>query len=256
MNRKLRPHASELVLASDLDGTLIPLAENPRNLADLAILTELLSQHAVPLAYVTGRHLASVEQARTQYKLPRPDWIICDVGTSIYQLDNEGPPQPVASYQEHLAEFIAALPMPALKELIGSIRELRLQEAEKLGPFKLSYYADAEAVENLVVEIEQLLKKHAAPYSLIASVDPFNGDGLIDLLPRGVSKAHALDWWSDHTNHQRQSIVFAGDSGNDVAALTAGFRAIVVGNADRKVPVGRRDRASAQSRPHSSRADR
>ena len=34
---------------------------------------------------------------------------------------------------------------------------------------------------------------------------------------------------------RRESIVFAGDSGNDLAALTAGYRAILVGNADRSL---------------------
>ncbi len=125
--------------------------------------------------------------------------------------------------------------MPRLRESLSDLNALRLQEEEKQGPFKLSFYADANILEELTAEIERRLAAHNAPYSLIASVDPFNGDGLIDLLPQGVSKAYALDWWSDYANYPRQSVVFAGDSGNDVAALTAGFRAIVVANADRKV---------------------
>ena len=84
-------------------------------------------------------------------------------------------------------------------------------------------------------EIQKRLDHASAPYSMIHSVDPFNGDGLIDLLPQDVSKAHALSWWVEHVGVAPGGIVFAGDSGNDLAALSAGYQAIVVGNADRSV---------------------
>ena len=66
-------------------------------------------------------------------------------------------------------------------------------------------------------------------------VDPFTGEGLIDFLPQGVSKDYALRWWVEHTGRDEQTILFAGDSGNDLAALTAGYRSIVVANADESV---------------------
>lgn len=83
--------------------------------------------------------------------------------------------------------------------------------------------------------IGKLLDEWSAPYSLIHSIDPFNGDGLIDLLPRGVSKAFALSWWSRHVGISHEAVVYAGDSGNDLAAFTAGYRTIVVGNAARSL---------------------
>ncbi len=235
MSRNLRPNFSDLVLATDLDGTLIPLAEHPQNRTDLQRLAELVRSHRVTLTYVTGRHLASVQHARSEHDLPRPDWIICDVGTTIYQLDQQGQPQEVAAYGEHLETLIAAFPIADLRESLRDLPELRLQEEEKQGRFKLSYYADAGRLKPLVAELEHRLETHDAPYSLIASIDPYDGDGLIDFLPRQVSKAYALKWWCEFAKYERRSIVFAGDSGNDTAALTAGFRAIVVANADRNV---------------------
>ena len=80
-----------------------------------------------------------------------------------------------------------------------------------------------------------MLESMSAVWRVISSVDPFNGNGLIDLLPAGVSKAYALDWWIRHRHTDAQHVVFAGDSGNALAALTAGYRAIVVGNADPSV---------------------
>ena len=66
---------------------------------------------------------------------------------------------------------------------------------------------------------------------MICSTDPFNGDGLIDILPAGVSKAFALNWLLKQENAASSEAVFAGDSGNDYAAMIGGFNTIVVGNA-------------------------
>ncbi len=120
------------------------------------------------------------------------------------------------------------------EKLAGDLNDLpglRLQEPEKQGPYKLSYYVDQSRLDEHEAAIRDRLEQLAAPYSIIASVDPFNGDGLIDLLPTGVSKAFALQWLADHRGIARQSIAFAGDSGNDTAALTAGYLSIVVNNA-------------------------
>ncbi|MFT5524361.1 MAG: sucrose-6F-phosphate phosphohydrolase [Pirellulaceae bacterium] len=235
MTNELTDAGSCRVLATDLDGTLIPLADNQQNRADLRTLADELKQHRVTLVFVTGRHFESVTGAIEQFELPQPDWVICDVGTSIYQRHTTGRFEPLEAYQSHQDKIIAAMPLRTLRENLQSIDGLRLQEEEKQGRFKLSYYVDADQIDNLVRLIQQELDETNAPYSIIHSVDPFNGDGLIDLLPASVSKAHALDWWCRHIGLNSEAIVFAGDSGNDLAALTAGHRAIVVANADRVV---------------------
>lgn len=224
-------NARPTVLATDLDGTLIPLDEAADNGADLTKLAEFLEDRDVTLAFVTGRHFASVVDAMEQHRLPKPDWIVCDVGTSIYrQID--GRFEYLDQYAQHQDQIITSLPIDDLREQLAPIEGLRLQEAAKQGRFKLSFYADARRLPELVQQVAERLTALDAPYNIIDSVDPFNGDGLVDLLPAQVSKAHALAWWSRHIDRDPQSIVFAGDSGNDLAALTAGYRAIVVGNAD------------------------
>lgn len=230
-----RPHVTQQILATDLDGTLIPLAGNEQNQSDLETLTDQLGEHGVTLIYITGRHFASASEAIGQFGLPQPDWLICDVGTSIFLRQDSGTFIPVEDYLNHQDRIIAALPMDGLRRQLQDLSGLRLQEPEKQGRFKLSFYADAAQLHEVVVRIQQKLDETAAPYSIIHSVDPFNGDGLIDLLPTEVSKAHALAWWADHAGFTRESIVVSGDSGNDFSALTAGYRAIVVGNADRSL---------------------
>jgi HAD superfamily hydrolase (TIGR01484 family) len=220
------------ILATDLDGTLIPLQDDPDNRRDLIALADFLQAQQFQLVFVTGRHLSSVRGAIEQHCLPAPDWIICDVGTSIYARHNSPEFELVTQYQQHQRQIIASVSIDRLRSELTSLTALRLQEEEKQGEFKLSFYADAVRMEELVGVLQQRLHDLNAPYSIVQSVSPFTGDGLIDLLPNGVSKAHALQWWCQFAAVQPESIVFAGDSGNDFAALTAGFRSIVVGNAD------------------------
>ncbi len=225
----------QLVLASDLDGTLIPLPDNDANRQDLHTLAAAIKQHQISMVFITGRHFASAIDALKQHGLPQPGWVISDVGTSIFAHQADGAFALVEAYQQHLQEIVAALPIQQLKQHLASIEALREQEAEKQGRFKLSYYADADNLKEIVAEVQQKLDQLQAPWSLIESVDPFNGDGLVDLLPKDVSKAHALAWWVKDQGLDDRDVVFAGDSGNDLAALTAGYRAIVVGNASREI---------------------
>ena len=222
------------VLATDLDGTLIPLGEDARQREALEVLRAELPARGVPLVFVTGRHLASVERAIDEFRLPEPDWIICDVGSTLCARESARF-QPLAAYQQYLQRIVAGCAWEELARLCRPLDGLRLQEQEKQGEFKLSFYASASQLERLTADLRTLLEGEQLPWEIIASVDPFNGDGLIDLLPAGVSKAHALEWWAEETTRDARAIVFAGDSGNDLAALTAGFRAIVVGNADRRL---------------------
>lgn len=223
------------ILATDLDGTLIPLDGDPQNLADLKTLAGELEREGTTLIFSTGRHFTSVAEAIGRFQLPQPDWLICDVGTSIYRRRRVGTFEIVESYQEHQDRIIKAMPIHVLRDQLEPIKGLRRQEQEKQGRFKLSFYVDSARLDELVGRVQEILEETDAPYSLIHSVDPFNGDGLIDLLPSTVSKAHALQWWVRHTGSNRDALVCAGDSGNDLAALTAGYRAILVANADRSV---------------------
>lgn len=221
------------VLATDLDGTLIPLGNDPLQRNDLLHLKDHFRSEADTLVFVTGRHLESTLQAILEYDLPQPDWIICDVGTSIYRCEDDGRLRLVREYYDLLSSILATQSMETLREQLTKRCELRIQEPEKQGAFKLSYYTDGSDVQ----AVSQRLKAELSdePFEVISSLDPFNGDGLIDLLPRNTSKAFALRWWSHATGNNTERIVYAGDSGNDLAALTAGYLAIVVGNADQQV---------------------
>ncbi|MCA9133131.1 MAG: HAD-IIB family hydrolase [Planctomycetales bacterium] len=218
------------VLATDLDGTFLPLEGNVQNAADLPILEDELQQAAMMLAYVTGRHFASVAAVMERLHLPHPEWIVCDVGSSIYQRTPTGYTLS-REYSDHLAQIVGDFSTGELARVLADVRALRQQEAEKQSRFKLSYYVESGQLEGCLEIAGQRLEEHQAPYSVVASVDPFNGDGLVDFLPTDVSKAYALNWWAGLSGFAREEILFAGDSGNDSAALAAGYRAIIVANA-------------------------
>lgn len=241
MSNSTKPSILPGVLATDLDGTLIPLDNDSQNARDLLTLSETIRASNTTLMYVTGRHFDLTLKAIQQHGLPEPDWIISDVGTTILQRNDDHSFHTIEPYQCHLNTIVADMPVTELKQELRNIYDLRLQEPQKQGPFKLSFYVDAEQLAELSLQIEQTLQKRNAPWSVISSVDPFNGDGLIDLLPASVSKAYALHWWTEALSLCPESVLFAGDSGNDLAALTAGYRAIVVGNADDSVAVAAKE---------------
>ncbi|HKK17152.1 MAG TPA: HAD family hydrolase, partial [Opitutales bacterium] len=64
------------MLATDLDGTLIPLAGNLQNREDLEQLATSFKGSGRTLVFATGRSFESVLEAIRGIPLPDPDWIV------------------------------------------------------------------------------------------------------------------------------------------------------------------------------------
>jgi len=218
-------------LATDLDGTLIPLAGNSENIQHLAQIRDLIAERDMSLLFVTGRHFESVMRAIHEFCLPTPNWILCDVGTSAYQRRITGDFELVDRYSRIVKAQLQNTDAEMLRQLTSEIPQLRLQSAENQTVFKVSFHTQAADLDDVVSRIAMQLRNADANCQIISSVDPVTGGGLIDLLPTGVSKAFALDWWRREHQSRQHSIIFAGDSGNDIEALSAGYRSIIVGNA-------------------------
>jgi sucrose-6F-phosphate phosphohydrolase len=220
---------SPTVLATDLDGTLIPLPESKENLASLDELKTKLGHSQKTLVYATGRHYESVQDAISEYNLPTPSWIVCDVGSSIYQ-NVDGTFQNFQPYEDHLKKLAGGFNRNVVENLLREIEPLELQPDDHQQAFKISYQSKAELVEILVQQVNDLLEEKLLPFHCMGSLDPFLNCGLLDVMPQAVSKAYALIWLSQHADFTPDEVVYAGDSGNDLAALISGFRAIVVSN--------------------------
>ncbi|PXA05532.1 hypothetical protein DDZ13_01275 [Coraliomargarita sinensis] len=216
------------VLASDLDGTLIPLEWEQDNREALEELSKVFERPDRTLVFATGRPFDSVMEAIREIPLPEPDWIVCDVGSRIMHHKN-GEWKEMAAYDKHLNEITAGVSRKDVEAALDGIEGLSLQIPEHQTEVKISYECEGAQLEVTLEEVAARVRD--LPYTSMGSVDPFRNCGLIDVMPGRVSKAYALIWLTTHADFMPDDVIYAGDSGNDLAALAAGFRAIVVANA-------------------------
>jgi len=228
-------------LVTDMDGTFLPLPDHPEHLQALQHFRTLRESASFGLVYCTGRHFESVQSALEEYSLPIPDWIICDVGTSIYEKKSEGFTL-FNTYQNHLADHVGDDKRSTVLDLLDPVQHLDLQCDAHQGLFKISYECVTDYTEQLVDEVADLLEEEQLTYEVHGSIDPFRKCGLIDVLPKGVSKAYAVKWLATHADFTPDHVLYAGDSGNDLTALSAGFRSILVSNASPGLASKIRDR--------------
>lgn len=219
------------LLASDMDGTVIPLEEGEERQAEIRRFGHLLAAHPeVALAYVTGRHLELGLTGVAVHGLPIPDLFVCDVGTTIYRRAGDQWQRDEA-YRQELAASWGGQRGQDIGRLLGGMHGLVAQEAEKQGEFKQSYYLDRDRdTTATLAAIRGRLSDHGLTANVIYSVDSIKNIGLVDVLPPIAAKDHALAYLWRRLNLARARVVYAGDSGNDLLAFVSGFNAIIVAN--------------------------
>ena len=234
-----------LLLCSDLDRTLLPNGPQPESPGARELFSRFVSRPEVTLVYVTGRHRELVEQAIANYRLPRPDFVIGDVGTTIFEVRNNGWRMQQA-WQDEIAPDWAGLSRADIRALLGGIKLLRLQETAKQNIHKLSYYVPLYADHNaLLDEVHQCLVAHNVNASLVWSIDEPAGIGLLDVLPSRGNKLHAVEFLMQQCGFSSADTVFAGDSGNDLQVLSSAIPAVLVANASPEVRVAAEQQATA-----------
>ncbi len=219
------------LLASDLDGTLIPLDRDANRLREVAdFATAVREADHLILAYVTGRHFALALEGIEELGLPIPDLLVCDVGTSLYHRAPSGF-ETDEDYRKAMLAAFGGIRGDDVIRAVGSIEGLELQEPEKQAEFKVSFYTRG-GPETFLESVRKRLSVAGAKVNLVASFDSVTKRGLLDVLPAGIAKDHAIRYLHDHTMVEEEHLVYAGDSGNDVAAMLAGYRVVVVANAE------------------------
>jgi HAD superfamily hydrolase (TIGR01484 family) len=232
---------SPRLICTDLDRTLLPNGDAPESPGARDRLARIVADHAIDLVFVTGRHLALVQDAIAEYQLPHPRFAICDVGTSIYGT-GDGQWHELASWWERLA---AEWPeSDTVIDRLERITGLRIQEPERQTPFKISWYAPLLADPgNFLNGIYQRLGGLTA--RLVYSVDERAGTGLLDVIPLRAGKLAAIEHLLQVTGIGRESTLFAGDSGNDLDVLASPIPAVLVANATAEVRSAALDQAEA-----------
>ncbi len=223
---------ASLLICTDLDRTLVPNGPQPESPGARRYFATLVARDEVALAYVSGRHRALVQQAIADYQLPLPDFVIGDVGTSLYRVDTHAEWSPRPEWDAHIGADWAGASVDDLKGLLTGIPHLRLQESAKQGRFKLSFYAASDADQSgLVEEVRGRISGQGIRASLIWSVDEAADVGLLDVLPERATKYHAIEFLIEQEGFGLEQVVFSGDSGNDLEPLTSPLPAVLVANA-------------------------
>ena len=225
----------KFLLCTDLDRTLIPNGTHPLSSGAIERFKQLVSLKETVLTYVTGRHRALIEQAIANFDLPRPDFVIADVGTTIYRI-SESEWQHWNEWDSEIAPDWRGLAHNDISRLLKDFPSLRLQEAEKQNLHKLSFYVPLKTnVSKLIGDIGTKLKQSDIKANLIWSIDEEAQIGLLDVLPLSANKLHAIRFLMKKQGFTLENTIFSGDSGNDLDVLISDIPAILVANADAEV---------------------
>ena len=204
----------EMLLATDLDGTF--LAGSTR---DCAELYGLVARHpGIHLAFVTGRGLESVMPLLSDPGIPRPDYIVCDVGATVVDGHTLQPIQPLQADIDARwpGEHVVAAAMTGLK---GLVRQDVPQER------RCSYFCEPQQLARVHTEVER--RAESVGCEVLYSADRY-----LDILPPGTDKGRTLIALADQLGIAHDHVLVAGDTLNDLSMYVAGFRGVCVGESE------------------------
>jgi hydroxymethylpyrimidine pyrophosphatase-like HAD family hydrolase len=206
----------QLVLATDLDGTFLGGNDNAR--AGLYRWIEE-NRHQVGLIFVTGRDPKFVRDLTRSGEVPKPDYVIGDVGTTIAEFDDNNFVAPILELEREIeAAWVNTGPRAqvALQGLAG----LTLQSTGFR--YRLSYDMDPALFDTRALDI-------VAEMGLDALV---SDNRFFDVLPKGVSKGPSLLRLLTYLEIDTRRCLVAGDTLNDLSMLSLGLPAVAVGNSE------------------------
>ncbi len=224
-----------LLLCTDLDRTLLPNGPQQESEQAREIFSLYASRPEVTLVYVSGRDKFLVQQAVDEFKIPQPDFVIADVGSTIYKIDKNNWQQ-WTLWDEEISVDWQGKTHAEILALLSGFNELKLQEQDRQKTHKLSYYLPIDIIPNkLISSIQQHLNKYQLKVNLIWSIDEQINKGLLDILPARASKSQAIEFLMQQLKFNYDETIFAGDSGNDMSVLVSPIHSILVANASDEV---------------------
>jgi len=224
-----------LLICTDLDRTLIPNGEQPESPQARPLFRQLVSHSQITLAYVTGRDKMLVQEAIAEYELPIPNFVIADVGSTIYKIKNNQWLR-LTDWDEQISVDWQYKTQADLVTFFTDFDQIKLQEITKQGLHKLSYYVSLEAeLKPIIIKIRSKLKTEKIQANIIWSIDEKAQVGLLDILPLSANKYHAITYLMKNQNFTLDNTIFSGDSGNDLDVLMSPIKSILVANATLEV---------------------
>ncbi len=207
------PDANPKVLVTDLDGTLLGGDDTDRRR-----LRAALERHPeVTVVFATGRGLPSVERIlRDDPLVPRPRWIIADVGASV--IDGVG------MSRVDLLESRLRLGWPGrrrVRSALAAFTELVHQDAVAQDG-RCSFYLRPE---QLSPQLTDAVRELGCGWT-------YSADRYFDVLPAAASKGNALALLARKHQWPMESLLVAGDSLNDLSLFLLGAHGVLMGNAE------------------------
>jgi trehalose-6-phosphate synthase/hydroxymethylpyrimidine pyrophosphatase-like HAD family hydrolase len=200
------------ILVADLDGTLLSGAA-----ADRRRLHAALARHPeVMVVFATGRGLPSVGEALRDPLLPRPRWIIADVGASV--IDGVD----LAPIEALQARLRAGWPgAERVRTALGRFPALTYQHGV-VQDGRCSFYLHPEQLKREITDAVRALE----------CTWLYSANRYFDVLPPAVSKGNALVALAREHHWPMTSVLVAGDSLNDLSLFRLGAHGVIVGNAE------------------------
>ncbi|MEE9396314.1 MAG: HAD-IIB family hydrolase [Methylococcales bacterium] len=225
-----------LLICTDLDRTLLPNGSQLESTNARSYFRTLVECPEVTLAYVSGRHQDLVKNAIAEYQLPIPDFVVGDVGTTIYHVGLEQEWELQTAWESEIAKDWGGKRHDGIVALLTDFQQLRLQEQTKQNHYKVSYYAPLQIDQKVMLAaIEEQLSNAGVRASLVWSIDEPAETGLLDVLPERATKYHAVKALMKQCDFDLYNSVFCGDSGNDIEVLVSSVPGVLVANSQPEV---------------------
>ncbi|MEX2571084.1 MAG: glucosylglycerol-phosphate synthase [Gemmatimonadota bacterium] len=201
-----------MILATDLDGTFLGGDEAGRKL----LYDTIRSMPEATLIFVTGRGLESILPLLDDPGIPDPQYIIADVGATVV---DGGTMEAVAAIQDPIE---ARWPGDdVVRRKLAHFTTLNYQNVPQ--ERRCSYLIGPEGIPEGFEE----LVDNELDCDVLLSAGQY-----LDVLPRGVSKGTTLLDLLAHTGMDRERVVVAGDTLNDMSLFECDLKGIVVGEAE------------------------
>ncbi len=206
---------AEKLIVSDIDHTLIGEDDGLEEFINILNY----AGNKVGFAVATGRTVDSAFSVLKEYKVPYPDIIISSVGAEIYY-NYQGKLIYSTGWKAHIKH---QWNREKIKKLLKVFKFLEYQEEKNQRDFKISYYT-SENPEN-IKKIKESLIKNKVKANVI-----FSHGQYLDILPYRASKGKAIRYLAYRWNIPHESILVAGDSGNDREMLKGDLLGVIVAN--------------------------
>ena len=204
------------VLATDLDGTFLGGTEEDRR-----ALYDFIegNRDSVGLVFVSGRDPEFIQRICADGTLPWPEYVVCDVGTSIAAVTPDRRIAPIEALESEIAaqwNDSGDRVRDALASFPG------LEEQDTAFRFRVSFDYDPAAYDPRAAQVIEEMG-----HDVLISDNRY-----LDVLPRGVSKGPSLLRLIDHLGVAPERVLAAGDTLNDLSMLLAGTPAVAVGGSE------------------------